>query len=67
MSSLHVGMVAAEDTSSAEQGEGQNITPHGEMLLCYALVQVIKPSGLPSPELKTCGVCKHAAWLLLFL
>jgi len=26
------------------------------MLLCYALVLVVKPSGLPVPELKTCAL-----------
>lgn len=56
MFSLYVAMVAGEGTSSVGQGEGQDIAPHSEMLLCYAPVLVIKPSGLPSPELKTCGL-----------
>ena len=56
MSLLYVEVVAGEDTSLAEQGEGQDIARHNQMLLCYALVLDIKPSGLPSPELKTCGL-----------
>lgn len=55
MSFLYIGMVAGQDTSSAEQGERQDIAPHIQMLLCCALVLVVKPFGLPSPELKTCG------------
>lgn len=52
---LYIGVVAGQDTSSVEQGEGQDIAPHIQMLLCCALVLVVKPFGLPSPELKTCG------------
>lgn len=44
-----------EDTSSAEHGEGQDIAPQSVPAV-NALVLDIEPSGLPSPELKTCGL-----------
>lgn len=55
MSLWYVGVVAGEDTSSAEHGEGQDVAPQSVPAV-NALVLDIEPSGLPSLELKTCGL-----------